>query len=147
VHGNSVLVEGMVADISPGTKDSALAMRFPNGVPAVADESMSEWMHYVYMQFPRPTDVTGVEVVVSVLDPNNNYYEVGRTTADADGTFGVTFEPEVPGTYKIIATFEGSGAYYGSHANTYVSVEEAPATAEPTPPPESLADVYFVARQ
>jgi hypothetical protein len=69
-HGNKVLVTGSVTDVSPGTQDSALEMRFPNGVPAVADESMNEWMQYVYMQFPRPTDVVGVEVVVSVLDPN-----------------------------------------------------------------------------
>jgi hypothetical protein len=80
VHGSNVLVEGRVADISPGTEDYTLRARFPDGVPAVADESMSEWMLYVYKQFPRPADVTGVEVVVSVLDPNNNYYEVGRTS-------------------------------------------------------------------
>jgi outer membrane protein assembly factor BamB len=143
--GKSVLVRGLVTDLSPGTKDADLVMRFPNGVPAVADESMSEWMLYVYKQFPRPTDVTGVEVVISVLDPNNNYYEVGRTTADEDGTFGLAFEPEVPGTYRVIATFEGSGAYYGSHSTTYINVEEAPvSTPDATPPPASLADVYFV---
>jgi outer membrane protein assembly factor BamB len=144
VHGSNVLVEGVVTDVSPGTKNDRITLRFPKGVPAVADESMSEWMTYVYKNFPRP-DAVGVEVVVSVLDPNNNYYEVGRTTADADGAFGYAFEPEVPGTYRIIATFEGSRSYYGSHATTYVNVEEAPAAApEPTPPPESVADVFFV---
>jgi NADH:ubiquinone oxidoreductase subunit F (NADH-binding) len=47
--------------------------------------------------------------------------------------------------YEIIATFEGSGAYYGSHATTYINVEEAPpAQPETTPPPESIADIYFI---
>jgi hypothetical protein len=50
-----------VIDISPGTDEHALQKRFPNGVPAVADETMSDWMLYVYKQFPRPTDATGVK--------------------------------------------------------------------------------------
>jgi hypothetical protein len=144
VHGSSVLVKGMVTDVSPGTWDSVIAMRFPSGVPAVADESMGEWMKYVYAHYPRPADVVGVEVVVSVLDPNNNYYEVGRTMADEDGFFSVEFEPEVPGKYTVIAEFEGSKSYYGSHAKTAITVAEATIVAEPTPPPESVADVYFI---
>ena len=145
VHGSSVLVKGMVTDVSPGTKDSALTMRFPNGVPAVADESVGEWMKYVYIQFPRPTDVTGVEVVVSVLDSNNNYYEVGRATSDASGFFSVAFTPEVPGKYTVFASFAGSGAYYGSFAETAVNVEEAPAaTPGPTTPPAPMTDTYVL---
>jgi hypothetical protein len=144
VHGNSVLVEGMVTDVSPGTKDAGLTMRFPNGVPAVCDENMSDWMLYVYKQFARPADVTGVEVVIEVLDPNNNYYEVGRTTSDASGMFHCAFTPEVPGEYTIIATFAGSGAYYGSFAETAINVEEAPvATPEPTPVPQAPVETYF----
>ena len=46
---------------------------FPQGVPCVADSSMSDWMEYVYMQQPMPANVTGVPVVLSVLDSNNNY--------------------------------------------------------------------------
>jgi hypothetical protein len=145
IHGSNVLVKGMVTDISPGTNAPGLTMRFPKGVPAVADESMSEWMLYVYKQFPRPADAVGVEVVISVLDPNNNAYEVGRTTAHADGTFGLAFEPEVPGTYKVTATFEGSKSYWGTSASTYIDVAEAPPLApEATPPPASLADIYFL---
>jgi len=144
-HGNSVLVKGMVTDVSPGTKDDGLAMRFPNGVPAVADESMSDWMLYMYKQFPRPANATGVEVVVEVLDPNDNYYEVGRTTSDADGFFKLAFIPEVPGEYTVIASFAGSGAYYGSHAKTAVNVEEAPAASPPpTPTPAPMTDMYIL---
>jgi hypothetical protein len=144
-HGNKVLVKGSVIDISAGAKQNEQAARFPNGVPAVSDESMSDWMQYVYMHRPRPTEVIGVEVVVSVLDPNNNYYEVGRTTADEDGFFSCVFEPEVPGKYTVIAAFEGSKSYWPSQAKTAINVEDTPAaTPEPTPPPASVADVYFV---
>ena len=145
VHGDSVLVEGMVTDVSPGTNDAVLKMRFANGVPAVSDENMSDWMLYVYKQFPRPADAVGVEVVVEVLDPNNNYYEVGRVTSDASGYFGCEFTPEVPGLYKIIASFEGSGAYYGSSAETFINVEEPPQpTPPPTPTPAPMTDAYVL---
>jgi len=145
VHGSSVLVEGMVTDISPGTQEYSKTARFPNGVPAVCDENMSDWMLYVHKQFPRPADVTGVEVVLNVLDPNDNFYEVGRTTSDAGGYFGCEFTPDVPGLYKIIASFEGSGAYYGSFAETFINVEEAPAaTPAPTPTPAPMTDTYVL---
>jgi outer membrane protein assembly factor BamB len=145
VHGNSVLVEGMVTDIAAGTTQNEQAARFANGVPAVSDESMGDWMEYVYMQKPCPADVVGVEVVLEVLDPNNNYYEVGRATSDANGMFHCAFTPEVPGEYTIIATFAGSGSYYGSFAETAINVEEAPAaTPAPTPTPAPMTDTYIL---
>jgi len=145
VEGSSILVEGMVTDVSPGTNSAALKMRFPNGVPAVSDANMSEWMLYVYKQFGRPADVVGVDVTISVLDPNNNAYEVATATSDASGFFNAVFEPPVPGSYTVIATFEGSEAYFGSFAETAINVEEAPAaTPEPTPQSTSTADLYLV---
>jgi hypothetical protein len=142
--GSSVMVKGMVSDVSPGTKSAGLEMRFPNGVPVVADANMSEWMLYVYKQFERPADVMGVEVVVSVIDPNNNCYEVGRTTSDSSGFFKLSFIPEVPGEYTVIASFDGSKAYYGSFAETGINVEEAPAaTPEPTSVPQEPVGTYF----
>jgi len=144
-HGGSVIVEGMVTDISAGTEEYRLSARFPNGVPAVADENMSEWMLYVYKQFERPADVVGVDVVVSVFDPNTNCYDVTTATSDENGFYSAVFTPEVPGKYTIIASFEGSKAYYGSSALTAINVEEAPAaTPEPTPVPASAADLYFL---
>jgi len=145
VHGNSVLVEGTVIDIAAGTKQNEQAARFPSGVPAVSDASMKEWMEYVYMQKPRPTNVTGVEVVLSVLDSNNNYYEVGRATSDANGLFHCAFTPPVPGEYTIIAKFAGSESYYGSSAETAINVEDAPAeTPPPTPTPAPMTDTYVL---
>ncbi|MEM3377585.1 MAG: hypothetical protein QW674_01400 [Candidatus Bathyarchaeia archaeon] len=143
-HGSKILVKGMITDISPGTKDPILTMRFPHGVPAVADESMSDWMLYVYKQFECPANVKGVEVIIEVLDPNNNYYEVGRTTTDGTGFYKLTFTPPVPGEYTIIARFAGSKAYYGSYAETAVFIAEAPPpTPEATPAPQAPVETYF----
>ena len=145
VQESSVLVEGMVIDTAAGTKQPEQAARFPKGVPAVSDASMGEWMEYVYQQKPRPTDVTGVEVIVSVIDPNENSYEVGRATSDANGMFKMSFTPQVPGEYTVIATFAGSESYYGSVADTAISVETAPAaTAAPTPTPAPMTDTYVL---
>jgi outer membrane protein assembly factor BamB len=142
VHGSSVLVEGMVTDISLGTTDAALTMRFPNGVPAVSDANMSDWMLYVYKQFERPADVIGVDVTITVLDPNGNCYDVATATSDANGFYSADFTPSVPGKYTVYATFSGSESYYGSSAQTAINVEEAPApTAEPTPTPASMTDM------
>jgi hypothetical protein len=133
VHGDSVLVEGSVIDIAAGTKQKEQAARFPNGVPAVSDKSMSAWMEYVYMQKPRPTNATGVEVTLDALDPNNNFVHIGTVTSDTSGSFSYMFTPEVPGKYTVIATFAGSESYWSSYAETAIGVSEA---APATPPPQ-----------
>jgi hypothetical protein len=140
--GNDVLVQGTVTDQSPGQTCLGIPAA---GTPAIADECMSEWMEYLYMQQPKPSNATGVKVTVSVLDPNNNVYDVGTTTSNVDGKYGLTFVPLVPGQYTVIAMFEGSESYYSSTTTTYLSVSEAPpAASEPTPEPVSAADLYFL---
>jgi hypothetical protein len=144
-HGDTVLVEGTVIDTVAGTMQDEQAARFPNGVPAVSDASMKDWMEYVYQQKPRPTDVTGVDVIVSVLDPNNNCYEVGTAKTDENGMFSVAFTPEVPGKYSVYASFEGSEGYWPSQAVTAITVGEAPvATPGPTPAPAAMTDTYIL---
>ncbi len=137
--GSSVMIKGMITDISPGTEDISLKMRFPNGVPAVSDADMSEWMLYVYKQFPKPADAIGVPVTLETIDPNGNYVNIGTATSDATGNYGFAFEPEVPGQYMIMATFYGSDGYYGSTTITYLTVDPAPSPATPIEPEESAA--------
>ncbi len=146
VAGHSMMITGTVTDVSPGTKGYDLTSRFPNGVPAVSDESQSEWMRYVYKQFPRPTNATGVEVIISAIDPNGNLVTLGTATSDDRGTFGLAWEtPNVPGQYSITASFAGSGAYFPSSANTYAIVSASPEpTPAPTAQPLSVSETYFV---
>ena len=145
VHGSSVLIKGAVTDQCVGAKKIAEKVGFIDGVPAVSDASQEGWMEWLYAQQGKPKNATGVDVVLETLDPNGNFYEIGRTTSDASGMYSYAFTPEVPGKYTIIATFEGSNAYYGSSAETAINVEEAPqATPTPPTPSPSMADTYFV---
>jgi outer membrane protein assembly factor BamB len=143
--GKSLIISGTIMDISAGTKQNEQAARFPNGVPAVSDESMSAWMEYVYMQKPRPTNVTGVPITLSVIDANGNYREIGVATSNADGYYSLNWKPDIEGEYTVYASFAGSESYWPSHAVTSFAVDPAPAT--PTPPPAqpvSIADQYFL---
>jgi hypothetical protein len=133
VFGSSVQIEGMVTDASPGTNSDSLALRFPNGVPAVSDASMSDWMLYVYKQFSCPSNATGVPVTLSVVDANNNSRVIGSTTSDASGFFSFNWTPDITGSYTVTATFAGSQAYYGSSAETSFYTSAAPPTASPYP--------------
>ncbi|HDQ05155.1 MAG TPA: hypothetical protein ENN36_00335 [Candidatus Bathyarchaeota archaeon] len=134
-QGSSVLIDGTILDVSPGTEDIALQMRFPNGVPAVADESMTDWMQYVYMQYPRP-DVEGVKVFLKIQDPNGEYYSTYVTT-DENGVFSHMWAPAVVGEYHVTAMFEGSKSYYASQATTTFGVDEPP---EKAPSAEEIGD-------
>jgi hypothetical protein len=129
-YGGSVIIEGTVTDISTGTKQKEQAARFPNGVPAVSDASQSAWMEYVYMQKPRPTNATGVQVVLSIVDSNGNYRDIGTTTSN-DGFFAFNWKPDIDGQYTLYASFGGSKAYWPSHAVTSFAVD----AAVPTPSP------------
>jgi hypothetical protein len=141
--GSSLVIRGKVTDISPGTKSDDLMLRFPNGVPAVSDESMSDWMLYVYKQFPRAANTTGVEVTLSVLDTNGNYRDIGTATSDADGFFTFNWVPDIPGMFTVYASFAGSKAYWPSHAVSSFVVDAAPeATPPPTAPPAPMTDTY-----
>ncbi len=97
------------------------------------------------MQQPMPTNATGVEVIIEVLDPNNNYYEVGRTTSDASGFYNLAFTPEVPGKYIIVARFAGSESYYSSSAETAINIDNALTPTSPsTPTNTSSTDQYLL---
>ena len=126
--GTQVLVQGTVMDKSGGTTQDVITTRFPNGLPAVSDASMSDWMEYAYQQQIRPANATGVEVSLDAIDPNNNFIHIGTATSDSTGAFSYLFTPDVPGKYTITATFAGSESYYSSFAETAAAASEAAAT-------------------
>jgi hypothetical protein len=144
-NGDKIVVEGSVTDIAPGTSKYDVSARFPQGVPAVSDASQTAWMEYVYMQYPRPTNVTGVDVTINVIDPNGNTYKVGTATSDANGFYSCTFTPQVPGQYTVIANFASTKAYYESTAETAINVNDAPqATTAQIVENTSPIETYFV---
>ena len=132
--GDSVVLRGSITDQSPGAE----------GTPAIADEYMTEWMEYQYMQKPMPTNATGVEVTLDVIDANGNYRTIGTATSDKSGFYSFSWMPDIPGKYTVIANFEGSESYWSSHTETAFDVEGAPT---PTPPPEAtpapMTDTYI----
>ena len=131
--GETLMVTGSVTDQSPGAVNT----------PAIADESMSGWMEYLYMQKPMPMDASGVEVVLETFDPNGNFYEIGRVTSDTDGNYALMWEPEVPGQYMVVASFLGSESYWGSHSSAYVGVVEPEVTSPPEATPAPMTDTYI----
>ena len=140
------VIRGTITDISAGSKQNAVAANYPSGLPCVSDDSMTQWMEHVYMQQPLPTNTTGVQVTLSVIDSNNNYRNIGTTTSDASGTFGFNWMPDILGNYTLIATFPGTQSYYSSYAETFFYVSPAHETT-PTPTTaasQSAADMYFV---
>ena len=117
---------------SAGASQSAVAKNFPNGLPCVSDESQTSWMEYVYMQQPLPSNATGVNVTLSVLDANANFREIGTTKSSAMGFYSFDWTPDIPGKFCLYATFAGSDSYYSSSSETAFTVTEAVVT----PPPE-----------
>jgi len=147
IVGSKVVITGTVTDQTPSGRRNTndLVDWTLKGTPAISDEDMGAWMEYLFMQQAMPADATGVEVVLETLDPNGNFYEIGRTTSDITGGYGITWEPPVPGDYTIIATFAGSRSYGPSQAITYMSVDDAPEpTPGPTPTPAPMTDTYVL---
>jgi outer membrane protein assembly factor BamB len=146
--GSSVTITGTVTDDTPsGRHNVAGSLDFAlKGTPAISDDDMTAWMEYLFQQRPIPANAKGVEVTLDAIDPNSNFIHIGTVTSDLTGAYGFVWEPEVPGTYQIIATFAGSKSYGSSFAQTYIGVGEAPpVVAEPQPEPaQPPLDMYLL---
>ena len=129
--GKSLVIEGTVMDVCAGTKQDQQAADFPNGVPVASDASMKDWMGYVYQQKPVPTNFTGVQVSINVIDSNGNFRNIGTATTDQTGMYTLTWQPDITGNYKVIATFPGTNGYWPSYSETSFVVDPA----APTPAP------------
>ena len=143
--GGSLVISGKVTDISAGIKQNDQAARFPNGVSVASDASMADWMGYIYQQKPLPSNFTGVDVAIVVLDSNGNYRQVGTATTDSSGSFSLQYKPDITGKYTVFASFAGTKGYWPSTAQASFAVDAAAATPAPTAaPPQSLADMYII---
>ena len=139
--GNIITLQGTVTDQSPGQTCLGIPAA---GTPAIADNDMSAWMQYLYLQYPKPTNATGVPVSLTYIDPNGNSYPVGSTVSDINGHYAYKFAPTLPGLYTVIATFGGSGSYYSSTAETSFTYAPSTSNTTPTPTATSMADTYFL---
>ncbi|MEM0489527.1 MAG: hypothetical protein QW707_10090, partial [Candidatus Bathyarchaeia archaeon] len=109
-----------------------------------ADECMADWMQYVYMQFPKPTEnMKGVWVKLDAVNVyTGEYIDIGGTFTDPySGMFTVSWQPPKEGLWWIIASFPGSKSYWPSCAQTSIAVTAAPA---PAPTPASPEEVQTV---
>jgi hypothetical protein len=132
-----VTITGTVTDLSAGSKQTAVAANFPNGLPCVSDASMTQFMESVYMQQPEPHNVTGVPVTFAVIDSNGNYRTIGSTTTNGLGDYSFTWKPDIAGNYTVYATFAGTQSYYGSTASTGFYASSPGATQAPAATPLS----------
>jgi len=143
--GGAVVIEGTVTDISAGTNQNEPAMRFPDGVPVSSDKSMKDWMGYVYQQQPIPSNFTGVDITLSVMDANGNYRTIGTATTDETGYYSYVWTPDISGKYQLYASFAGTNGYWPSNKQTTFNIVDVAATPEPEPTqPPSAADTYFM---
>ena len=102
-------------------------------------------MLYVYKNFERPSNATGVVIELSVVDANGNYRNIGTTTSDADGFFNYNWKPDIDGPYTLYASFAGSKAYsLHTHVTSFV-VDPAAATPTPQPVTEQQPVATFIA--
>jgi hypothetical protein len=144
--GSHLVIRGSLYDVSAGTQQNEQASRFAKGVPVSSDESMAGWMGYVYQQQEFPSNFKGVDVTIDVLDANGNYRNIGTATTDASGAYSLTWMPDIPGDYTVVATFHGTNGYWPSYAETSFTVDPAAATPSPSPaPPASNTDMYVLA--
>ena len=125
--GSTVLIQGTITDQSPGAE----------GTPAIADEYMSEWMEYLYMQQSCPADLKGVPVKLEAFGSDGSYIEIGTVTSDAYGNFKKEWSPQDEELYTIMATFGGSDSYWSSYDATGLSVGPAAAPSGPIEPEPS----------
>ena len=141
--GSSLVIRGTVTDQSPGQTCLGIPAA---GTPAISDANMREWMNYLYGQQAMPTNATGVNVSLDVIDANNNFRHIGDATSDLTGAYSFQYTPDIPGKYTVIASFAGSESYYASSAESSFAVDLA-ATHAPTATTatvQSMADLYFL---
>jgi len=129
------MIKGSVLDQSPAQP----------GTPAVAEESMSQWMDYLHMQnatmINSPPTPKGVQVKLTATDSSGVKTDLGTVVTDGSGKFATMWTPTKTGLYTITADFAGSISYWSSTGETAIGVTAAaaPVVTPTTTPPISTA--------
>jgi len=153
--GSGAMITGVLSDQSPAARQKVETGEY-SYVPVVSDESMSDWMEYLYMQQPMPLDTTGVPIRLSYLNDDGSMTDIATVTTDSAGSFGYFWSPPGTGTYRIVASFDGTAAFAPTMSQAYMGIGEGTAespsptsTGSPTPggPPGEmpLTDIYIIA--
>jgi hypothetical protein len=125
--GTGIVIKGSVLDMSPAQP----------GTPCVAKESMTQWMEYLHMQGPYPSEVKGVPVTLTAIKSDGKVIDLGTVTTNGFyGTFSFAWTPPEEGTYTIIACFMGDDSYGSSAAATAITVGPPPKEIEIPEMPE-----------
>ena len=74
-------------------------------------------------------------------------FTLQQFTSDVSGTYGYSWAPDLPGQYKITATFAGDDSYGSSWAETYATVS-SPSNNTPNPTSQPITsspptEMYF----
>jgi outer membrane protein assembly factor BamB len=129
--GTEITLSGTVYDKSPSA---------PDNTPAVSKDSMTEFMEYLYMQQPQPTNTVGVPVSLVAIDSSGKSTTIGTVTTDSTGFYALNWKvPSSSGVYRIVANFATDESYFGSSAITALTVQSAGATAGSL----SVSDMYI----
>jgi outer membrane protein assembly factor BamB len=132
IVGSPIAIRGTVTDQSPG--QTAIGVPAA-GTPAIADDNMTEWMAYLYLQQPMPINVAGVPVTLYISDQNNNVVNTIQTRSDSLGHFAASWTPTTKGLFKVAAVFDGSNSYFASTEETSIVVGDSTAQNVPTTAP------------
>jgi len=122
--GSPITIKGAVTDVSAGAKAKVEKGEF-TCIPAISDADQADWMEYIYMQKPMPTDATGVPVLLTAIASDGTTYTIGTAVSDIGGSYGISWTPPAAGLYRIVANFTGTNSYGGSYATTYLTVDSA----------------------
>jgi len=85
-----------------------------------------------------------VEVILSVLDANGNFREIGTTTSDITSFYSLQWTPDIPGKYTVVAQFVGTKGYWGSSAEAAFAVDPAPPEEPPVEQPPEMTGTYIL---
>jgi outer membrane protein assembly factor BamB len=120
--GTTITIRGSVLDMSPAAQEYYSQVKFPNGVPAVSDEDINEFMDYLHMQNStlqnNPPTPDGVPVKLYVVKPDGTEEWITTVTSNSFGNFAYEYVPLSEGIYSVIAKFDQSESYWPSSSQT-----------------------------